>query len=237
MSDNLQANKQFWDNIAKTWSLQNKNPVVGWYDFHNNWEDYEKVLFDGIETQDKLAIEYGCGPGRNIIKFMTPRWGFTRIDGVDISKTNIDNAFLNIQDCGDEYLKVRGSRLWSNDGKNIVDPSCDNTGTYDIAFAVIALQHVQSHSTRQHIFKEIYRVLKPGGRFTFQMGFGPGHPRSVDYYYDGIQYIDGDTRVEKPEHLQTDLESAGFSDFSYVLRPTCKDEHPLWIWVKVRKPL
>jgi SAM-dependent methyltransferase len=240
----LSQNREFWDKIAKNWNTTDGiNHVVGWYHEHNAWSDHNKILFDNITTKDALALEYGCGPARNIVKFMTPEWGFARIDGVDIAPTNIEKAKLNIEAHGDRnYLdefkdseKDRYPILVCNNGWSL-EIFADNT--YDIVFSVIALQHVQKRSIRNRIFAEIYRVLKPGGWFTAQMGYGPGHPRSVDYYNESDGYIDGDTRVEDWEHLESDLRVAGFGanpTFSFSLRPTCHDEHPQWIWFKMQK--
>lgn len=235
MMDYLRTNHDFWDGIAKTWSVHNKNPVVGWYDYHNQWPDYETVLFDGIKTHQKVALEYGCGPGRNIIKFADPaKWGFRRIDGVDISETNINNAWLNFRDVGLDFASkgMDTSILWKNNGSTL--PMIFDE-TYDIVFSVIALQHIQSHSTRRSIFHEIARVLKPRGVFTAQMGFGPGHPRSVPYFNDATPHIDGDVRVESAADLENDLAAAGLHFFKYVLREPCKDEHPQWIWFQCLK--
>jgi SAM-dependent methyltransferase len=238
----LKTEGNFWNDIAKGWSLQNKNPVVGWYDYHNQWADYDRILFDGIETKGKLAIEYGCGPARNIIKFSDPKWGFKIVDGVDIAPKNIENGWINIRDAErqqgrtlfPEKDSVGGHILMQNDGCHIQLPF---EREYDIAFSVICLQHIQSHEARKTIFKELFRILKPGGHFCGQMGYGPGHPRSVDYYYNGETHFDGDVRVENHVNLQTDLEEAGFTNWRYVLRPPCKDEHPQWIWFQCQKPL
>jgi SAM-dependent methyltransferase len=233
MSNYRENQHSFWNEIARTWSVQNKNPVVGWYNEQEAHEDYNTILFDGIETEGKVVLEYGCGPGRNIIHYSRTPWNFKRIDGVDISKKNIDNAWLNIQSSGG--LLPFTPKLWENDGSTIdVEP-----GSYDIVFSVICLQHINRHSIRQVVFQEVFRALKPGGWFTAQMGYGPGHQRSVGYFDEPDQY-DGanahDVRVENWQDLENDLDVAGFEGFRYVLRPTCCDEHPQWIWFQVQKP-
>ena len=78
-----------YEKAANKWSLENRNPVVGGYHKHDNWEDYDEYLFKRFNTEDLIALDYGTGPGRNIIKFNDR---FKRIDGVDIGKKNIENA-------------------------------------------------------------------------------------------------------------------------------------------------
>ena len=54
---------------ANDWSIDNRNPVVGSYQEHNDFKDYDTYLFDGIDTSNLKALDYGSGPGRNLIRF------------------------------------------------------------------------------------------------------------------------------------------------------------------------
>ena len=66
----IDMQKNHYENEASRWTLENKNPVVGGYHKHNNWSDYDEYLFKNIgDTSNSIAIDYGTGPGRNIIKF------------------------------------------------------------------------------------------------------------------------------------------------------------------------
>ena len=86
--------QNFWASEASKWSLQNKNPLVGWYTEHNEDPREEELLFRGVPVKvNSLALEYGCGPGRNIIKFKD--W-FQQIDGADISKDILEKVHINL---------------------------------------------------------------------------------------------------------------------------------------------
>src|SRR5262249_19660156 len=64
--------------------------VVGSLSQQDTWPDYEMFLMKYVHRDASwIALDYGCGPGRNI-----RRWSdwFKRIDGVDISQRNLDNA-------------------------------------------------------------------------------------------------------------------------------------------------
>ena len=88
LSQYLAMQFKHYEGEANRWSLENRNPVVGGYDKHNNWSDYDEFLFKNFDTKNLVALDYGTGPGRNIIKF---NHRFKRIDGVDIGKKNIEN--------------------------------------------------------------------------------------------------------------------------------------------------
>ena len=100
-----------YEKEASRWSLTNKNPVVGGYDKHNRWPDYDVYLFEDFDTRNLIALDYGTGPGRNIIKFNNR---FKRIDGVDIGERNIENAKINLDEAG-----ITNSKLFVCDGKTI----------------------------------------------------------------------------------------------------------------------
>lgn len=228
MNKYLKMQNTNYNRDAAQWSLANRDPVVGTYDKHNKFSDYDDYLFPKIDTSNMLALEYGCGPGRNLIKFNKK---FKRIDGVDIAEINLMNARTNLANSG-----IEDYNLFLTSGDNV--PTLNES--YDIVFSVICLQHICVHEIRMKIMADIYRVLKNGGYFCFQMGFGKERINSVSYYdnfYDA-PVTNGlmDTRVEDAEYLIKDLEKIGFKDIEYVIRPVGPgDLHPNWIWVQAQK--
>jgi ubiquinone/menaquinone biosynthesis C-methylase UbiE len=219
-----------YDNDAKNWSITNKDPVVGSFDLHNSWKDYDDFLFKDINTSGKLALDFGCGPGRNIVKFSEK---FNQIDGVDISNINLENAKL--------WCKANNKpipTLYKNDGSDLKEiPS----NIYDVVFSTICLQHICVHEIRFSLLKEFFRVLKSGGNLCIQMGFGVGRRNSVDYYVNHYD-SDGtnghqDVRVTDPNQLKDDLDKIGFIEFNYDIRPVGPgDEHTNWIFFRSKKP-
>lgn len=228
MNKYLKMQNTNYNRDAAQWSLANRDPVVGSYDKHNLFPDYDDYLFPKIDTSNMLALEYGCGPGRNLIKFNKK---FKRLDGVDIAEINLMNARTNLANSG-----IEDYNLFLTSGDNV--PTLNES--YDIVFSVICLQHICVHEIRMKIMADIYRVLKNGGYFCFQMGFGKERINSVSYYdnfYDA-PVTNGlmDTRVEDAEYLIKDLEKIGFKDIEYNIRPVGPgDLHPNWIWVQAQK--
>ena len=237
MSDLTQAylnmQKNQYEEDASRRSIFNKDPVVGSYDAHNQWSDYDTYLFKDFDTKNLVALEYGCGPGRNLVKFNTR---FQQIDGVDIAQTNLEKARSNLA-----ANSISTGELYLCDGKSI--PVGDNK--YDVVFSTICLQHIACYDVRFSIFQEVYRVLKKGGRFCFQIGLDNGEnvtrPHSAKYF-DNMYNAPGtngvcDVLVTDENELKNDLtKKIKFKKYQSDIRPTGPgDFHHNWIWVQVQK--
>jgi SAM-dependent methyltransferase len=224
----LKMQREVYDADASLWTLENRNPVVGSYDEHNLFEDYDTYLFKGIDTSAMHALEYGCGPGRNMIRFAKR---FNKIDGVDISSVNRQKALLNLKAHGidmPDYYVTSGDCVPTSGEK------------YDMVFSVICLQHICSHHIRKTIMNEIWRVLKRGGHFCAQMGFG-GSARRFANYHEDVFDADGtngsyDVSIIEEDDLINDLAGIGFTNYSSdIARTGPGDCHRNWIWFRAQK--
>lgn len=220
-----------YDEMASKWSLDNREPVVGSFDKHNNWSDYETFLFKDIATKDKVALDFGCGPGRGIVQF-SPL--FARIDGTDISQVNLDNAKLWF-----EHSKLSFEpNLYKTNG---VDLSAIKDEQYDVIYSTICLQHICVHEIRFNLFKEFYRVLKSSGSICIQMGCGRLNKPGGSGYYDNVYTATstngyGDVQISNSDQVKYDLEKIGFKNFKYDIRPTGPgDAHENWIYFRASK--
>ena len=221
-----------YENEASMWSIRNRDPVVGAFDGQNQYP-YAERLFNGIDTKNMVALDFGCGPGRSLVQFSEL---FHQIDGVDIAENNLKNAMSWLK-----YNKIaKESRLFMNNG---VDLKPIESDYYDLVYSIICLQHIAVHSIRYSLKSEIFRVLKPGGWFTAQMGFGARNrsAKSVSYY-DNFYEAAGtngicDVNIIDYNDLKNDLTKIGFENFSYSLHPSFSDLVPQWIFFRGQKPL
>ena len=229
-----------YDRLASMWSVNQRDFVVGSFDRQNEWKDYD-FLFDGMfdfhnnarhlpPSKDCVVLDFGCGPGRNLEKYAP---NFKRVDGADISYINLTNAL--------EWLQDRNSYsdnlLFKSNGRDLSEVESNQ---YDAVMSTITLQHIPVYDIRFNLFKEFYRVLRNGGWFTAQMGFGKGKFGAVDYYKNHYNAAKTNGRtdvfIESPKQLEGDLKKIGFTNFECSIRPSGPgDTHPNWIFFRAQK--
>ena len=158
---------------------------------------------------------------------------FKRIDGVDISYVNLDNALYWL----DQQNTHKNNLLFKTNGRDLREI---DSNQYDAVMSTITLQHIPVYKIRLKLFEEFHRVLKNSGWFTAQMGFGKGKFGAVDYYKN--HYNAGKTNgrtdvcVESPDQLKNDLKKIGFYNFQYKIRAAGPgDTHPNWIFFRAQK--
>lgn len=212
---------------------------------HDSNPDYYNVLLkDIIENsegwKDAVALDFGCGIGRNVDNLLRlAKW--KRVDGCDISSENIIRAsnFLNSCQSQEKF------QLTVTTGTSL-HPLEDNL--YNFIMSTIVLQHIAVHNIRTALFKDIYRIMKPGGLFSFQMAqyYDPSIPRAN--YYDNIWNANGtngalDVNVSDPTNLIDDLVKIGYKNITFEIRPEWDANNKCymntnksnWIFVKAFK--
>lgn len=164
------ASKKQWD----TWAQKNNGRYIALTN-RDNWteEEFNKqgekhiaqyvVPFlqeKGIDPKNLFALDIGCGPGRLTRALSTI---FGRVVGVDISKEMIRQARISNRSL--DFIEAEANAL-------------PFLGTYfHFVFSFITFQHFQSKTYSIEAFKEVYRVLKPGGYALIQVRAVPGRRR------------------------------------------------------------
>lgn len=203
---------------------------------HNDNPDYHNILLGDIDQSwdDKVALDFGCGTGRNIKNlFKLANW--KRVDGCDISGENLKYAEKGLKDSG---YDLKQFKLYENSGEDIQIIEGDNI--YDFIMSTIVFTHICVHQTRISLLKDIYRILKPNGLFSFQMSFGSPTRKTVGYFenFREAKSTNGgcDVRLENKEDLLEDLRKIGFTIKDVQIRDSFSDStHPKWIYVKAIK--
>lgn len=206
---------------------------------HNDNPDYWNLLLLGMsdhpeDWKDKSALDFGCGQGRNVIH-MRAAAPFKKVDGVDISSKNCEVARYNTQ----QVFGNDDSTWYTNNG---YDLNTINDGIYDLVISTITLQHICVYKIRHNLLKEIFRVLKPGGTFSFQMGYGEGHQNTVDYISNkwDAQGTNSfcDVKVKDEQEVLFELNWIGFENCKATIVSSRRlDSHNQWIFIKCNKPI
>jgi len=199
----------------------------------NYWDILLGDLKDKQKWDGKIGLDFACGKGRNVTNMLN-LCDWARVDGIDISEGNISHN-------KNEYTS-QNSNWYCNNGTDVSEL---NDNEYDFIMSTIALQHIPVYDIRKSLITDLLRTLKPGGLFSFQLGYGEGlespiGPR-VSYfenYYDapGTNSV-CDVRVGTEEEIINDLKEIGFVNITTEVRESYDDSgHLQWIYVKCYKP-
>lgn len=215
---------------------------------HNDNPNYWDILLgdisdDMFEDDNEIkALDFGCGTGRNV-KNLLKDWNWKRVDGIDISENNIIEAKKNLiklrhKEYEEGHTDSNRFKFHSNNGIDLLELK-DNE--YNFIMSTIVFQHISVYEIRLSLLRELYRVLKIGGIFSFQMGYNH-NPKynTVTYfenYYDATSTnSDCNVRVDNEEDIKNDLKKIGFKNIQIIIKDSFSDDvHPKWIYVKAVK--
>lgn len=234
---NMQRN--YYDSTAHIMEIENHRK-------HNSNPDYYGLLLKEISDnpenwKNKVALDFGCGCGRNV-KNLVELAPFNHADGCDISKENIEKTrqFLH-----NSNIEKNIYNLYTTTGISL-DPIESNK--YDFVMSTIVLQHICVHSIRLNLLKDIYRVMKDNGLFSFQMAqYNRQGETNATYYFDDNWNAPGtngmkDVSIDDPNDLIKELSEIGYKNISYVIRPDWDynnekyfENGNKWIFVKCYK--
>lgn len=122
--------------------------------------DMPRICGGDKSPLDLKVVEIGCGVGR-MTRMLARIFG--HVTAVDVSDEMLKQASVNTADLGNVKVAL-------GDGCTL---SGLETESYDFAFSFIVFQHIPSLPVIESYCREVFRILKPGGLFKFQVqGYG-----------------------------------------------------------------
>lgn len=228
--------RSFYDSTADIMAIENHRG-------HDSNPDYYGLLLSDVydnpkDWVGKSALDFGCGIGRNVDN-LSKLADWSHVDGCDISSENIERAdkFLST------VLDKSNYNLYTTTGTDLNPIESDR---YDFVMSTIVLQHIAVYDIRFSILSDIFRVMRSGGLFSFQMAQYRREVRTASYYdnvYDA-SVTNGafDVSIEDPFNMVADLQKIGFYNISYEIKnewdANSKSYFPYdnWIYFKAFKP-
>ena len=164
---------------------------------NENHKEISEFAFECIEfAGDARILDIGCGGGVNIEKFLKLTSG--EVDGLDYSEVSVA-----------ETVKRNGPsgrcRVYHED---VCDMPIDDE-SYDL---VTAFETIYFWPEIRKTFKEVSRIVRPGGQFMIGQGTDGNHPDDEKW----LATVEG-MRVYTAGELEEYLLDAGFASVkSYV---------------------
>ena len=148
-----------------------------------------------VGTNDRI-LDIGCGGGVNIEKFL--KLTDNNVDGIDYSDVSVkESAKRNQKAIGDKRCRI----IQADVSKMPIDDE-----VYDL---VSAFETIYFWPDIENTFKEVLRIIKPGGQFMIAQGTDGNHPDDEKW----LSTVEG-MKVYTADELKRYLLNAGFSSVS-----------------------
>lgn len=183
--------KRFFENVKKPRdSFSGRFMVKGMNYGHEKLAKWGRSFLE-IDEKD-IVLDLGCGGGRNIQYFLSKAG---KVYGMDYSKTSVDiSRKLNSVDIEKGRCKVIQGDVQKLPFK---DKSIN---------IVTAFETIYFWKNIEECFREIYRVLVPGGQFLICNEGAYRDHKNIKKWADMLKF-----EVYSPEYLNEILTKIGFS--------------------------
>ncbi|MFZ5445856.1 MAG: methyltransferase domain-containing protein [Myxococcota bacterium] len=139
--------------------------------------------------QGEVCVDLGCGRGRDVMKLAEKVGPQGHVFGLDASPSMVDAARERARELGLRHVTIRESSL---------EALALGDASVDWVVSNCALNHARD---KARVWKEIHRVLKPGGRFVVSDIFAV-EPIAAQFRDDPVAVAECWAGAEtKPEYL------------------------------------
>lgn len=175
----------------------------------NPYIAYPKIIELLGNVQSKKILDLGCGGG-DLTRLLANHGAI--VDAVDISEPWIEI-------CKKELAYIKNITTYQGDAANL--PMIENA-SFDAVVMNMVLLNVDSKTRLENAFKEVSRVLKPGGSFIFT----DLHPLCVmipdtlteqQSYCEGFSYFEDGAKFKSKVLLADGSTSIEFVDLHWSL--------------------
>ncbi|OGM56169.1 hypothetical protein A3E46_02280 [Candidatus Woesebacteria bacterium RIFCSPHIGHO2_12_FULL_46_16] len=202
--------KQLWEKLAKENSKYYINSDKGRGITDEDFRESGKTAYGRLITGDELLknrgtiLDYGCGTGR-LMEFMAN--DFNKVIGVDISATMVAEGKQRLRE-------LTNVEFMETDGQYIPLPD----KSIDIVFSYLVFQHIKERGMVEQTFKEIFRVLAPGG--IFKVLLRSDKQKDMNRWWSGVEY--------SKDSIRALYEPMGFR----LLKAESVDRYAFWLWLQ-----
>lgn len=184
--------------------------LPGFDEVKSNYQEiYYHQLFSlpkkEIKMNGKKILDVGCNFGGQLKKYYLAGY---EIYGLDLNADAIDDARKNLPNGNFKVSTVEDSKYFDN------------------YFDVIRSSHVLEHVYDVASFvKEVYRILKPGGKFLIYVPNGNSLEMKIFGKYSSQSWVPFHVNLFGGKQLAKTLSELGFKDIKFKTRPM-----PWW-WI------
>ena len=197
LTDQNLREKEFHNNLQSR--LKGRFENIFYKAVYNSNEDFFNFLKSNSLNSE--ILDYGCGIGQSLQKVV--EFKSKKITGIDISEVSIKKAKKVIQNL--------------NANVELMVDNCERTSFKDNTFDIIYGTGILHHLNMSLCLNEIYRILKPKGKFLFVEPLGTNplinlyrkftpNSRSKDEH----PFVDKDFNLIKEKFKIIDIKYYGF---------------------------
>ena len=174
---------------------------------NENHKDISEFAFECIDVgeNDKI-LDIGCGGGVNIEKFL--KLTKNNVDGLDYSEVSVEASIIQNQKAVDE-------KRCEVINADVADMPIEDK-SYDL---VSAFETIYFWPDLNETFREVYRIIRPHGKFMIALGTDGNHPDDEKW----LNTIEG-MNLYTPDQLEEYLINAGFGEVEINIK---ENEHIL----------